>query len=161
MLERDGVEYNSALLKPHEGEVELGIFRDAKFVPSSGCIIGVDYRKTALVLSKELASSKTAVSDNEVDDTYDRFSSAIGTTNVEVDDNGVVTRTSTGSGLQATSEGDKSWDSCLPCAMEVEDSSTAGEGDKKMVSLGARTRQSRRLVAVTNFARLGMNRHYP
>ena len=155
-LDREGVAYDEATLVPHEGETEAGLFRDAKFTPVSGCIIGTVAKTKKLLKGVELASSSTAVYDDEVAAMYARLSAATGSVEVSVDSQGVVQCTSAGPGGTAEDSDQDSWDDVLPtfvptsCAPPETDDpkardDAAGES-KKLNRRGGKTKAKAKVV---------------
>ena len=100
-LDREKIVYDVEALQHHPGETALGLFRDAKFAPVSGCIVGTVATTKRIVKETELANSKTAVLGDEVGEMYSRLSATIGSVSIAVDSQGVVDCTATGSGGHA------------------------------------------------------------
>ena len=83
-------------LLSHPDDDEMVLYRDAKFLPVSGCIIGTLNKTNTLEKRSELADTKTATHATEVDDMWDRFEKKRGNLYVEVEDDGLVKRCRSG-----------------------------------------------------------------
>ena len=124
--------YDKSWLKGEDGESELGLNRDAKFTPVSGCVLGTQARAKQIINGKDVASSESVMSEDGVDRTAARLREALGEHKVTVDDNGLVGVTTTGSGLKAANDHEICWDSLLPThVQDSDDENDAGEQEEK------------------------------
>ena len=119
-------------MTPEKGESELGLRRDAKYAPVSGCVQSTSARTKQLINGKDVASSESTMFEGGVDRIADRLREAVGEHKVTVDEDGVAVVTNTGSGLKAANEHEISWDHVLPTYVQnSDDESDANEQGEK------------------------------
>ena len=113
-LVREEVKFEESELEPHEGESELGLFRDAKYTPCSGCIIGTTKRAKTLEQTTTLSCSLDDVGKTDSMDMMKKLLASAGEARVDVSEAGVVNVVSLGAGGTSVDKDQDGWDDILP-----------------------------------------------